>query len=169
MLLDLGADIHAKNSTGKTALHLAVEALDAETVRVLLDRGAEPNAKCQNGDCPLHCATRSANAMIVQLLLDRASDVNALNNDGQTALDIATSSKVTDSEDMKELLISMGGISGQQNKARRMKQVDPSRLSVISKLNRNFASSTSSSISGEVQRTNLQAGATSLKEPVQLI
>jgi ankyrin repeat protein len=165
MLLDLGANIDAKNSACKTPLHLATEAPDASNVRVLLDRGADPNAKSRNGESPLHSATKSGNAMIVQLLLDRASDVNALNNDGQTALDVATSSKVTGSEEVKELLISMGGVSGQDNKVRGMKQVSPSRLSVLSKLNKSFASSTFSSTSAEDQRTNSQNGTASLKKP----
>ena len=50
LLLDKGADIHAKNADDWTVLHHACRySKDIKLVRLLLDRGADINAKDNNG------------------------------------------------------------------------------------------------------------------------
>jgi ankyrin repeat protein len=44
LLLDGGADLHAQDRAGATALALAVRSADVEVVRFLVDRGLDPNA-----------------------------------------------------------------------------------------------------------------------------
>jgi uncharacterized protein len=49
LLLDRGADLEAKNSTGGTALTWAAQARKWEVVPLLLDRGADASARGNNG------------------------------------------------------------------------------------------------------------------------
>ena len=82
-LLSQGADVHARDNLGQTALILAAkfrtyaidkerndwgEAAALETVRVLLKHGADVNARTQNGNTALKWATLNGRNQIVQLL-----------------------------------------------------------------------------------------------------
>lgn len=55
LCLEYGADVNAFNSTGQTALHIAVERSDA-VVRLLVERGAEMDLKDRDGRTPLDIA-----------------------------------------------------------------------------------------------------------------
>jgi uncharacterized protein len=55
LCLKYGADVNAFNSTGQTALHIAVERSDA-VVRLLVERGAEMDLKDRDGRTPLDIA-----------------------------------------------------------------------------------------------------------------
>lgn len=63
-LLAAGADVQRADSTGDTALHLAIQR-DVESVRLLLQHGANPHAANRNGHTPVTLATDSE---VVQLL-----------------------------------------------------------------------------------------------------
>ena len=62
MLLDLGADIDARDSDGMTPLlHAAAEARDAKTIRHLLQAGADINLRDAKGmSALLHAAYNSS-------------------------------------------------------------------------------------------------------------
>ena len=51
-VLEVGADIHASNELGQTALHGAAGAGEDEVVQILVDRGAEVEAKDNNKQTP---------------------------------------------------------------------------------------------------------------------
>src|SRR5207244_3502995 len=55
LCLKSGADVNAFNTTGQTALHIAVERSDA-LVRFLVERGAEMDLKDRDGRTPLDIA-----------------------------------------------------------------------------------------------------------------
>ncbi|MEO8028221.1 MAG: ankyrin repeat domain-containing protein [Bryobacteraceae bacterium] len=75
-LLDHGADPHAKNASGATALHFAV--MDEAKVRALLNKGADVNVTTRQGRTPLQAAAAiDGGANVVRLLLDKGADVNA--------------------------------------------------------------------------------------------
>src|SRR5664279_3064086 len=69
LLLDLGADVGARNRRGTTSLHHAAAGApesqrydpeaQVETIRVLLAAGADPEAVNKDGATPLHRAIRS--------------------------------------------------------------------------------------------------------------
>lgn len=82
-LLDLGADIHARNLMNGTALHYAAgEGLDlgededgrsfADCVEVLLKRGAGANSKMHYNQTPLHHAAGAGKDDHVSLLVSTA-------------------------------------------------------------------------------------------------
>lgn len=70
-LLDLGADAHARDSCGATALHIAAAAGNSAILRLLLREclWEEEPACDEDGDTPLTDAVRSNSVVCVKLLL----------------------------------------------------------------------------------------------------
>jgi hypothetical protein len=58
-LLNAGADIHARDKNGATALHRAVRTRCAAAVRCLLDAGADPTQKNLSGSTAFHLAVQN--------------------------------------------------------------------------------------------------------------
>lgn len=96
LLIDNGANIHARNYEGQTPLHYAVSSTEMlECIEILLDKGANVNEQDNKGDTPLH---RYAHDLFYEdeidyahLLLKRGAYLNVKNNKGETPLDIAKS------------------------------------------------------------------------------
>ena len=101
------ANVNAENPLGWTALTYAVDADDAQSVRLLLELGADPNTRehatgsrqvdvgggfqqMLRGNCALHLA-RSAE--ITSLLLDFGANLNAMNEDGSLAIHFSSADK----------------------------------------------------------------------------
>ena len=92
-LITLGADIHAANQEGYTALHRAAEGASADTLRLLLEAGASIEATAQNGFTPLLCAEDATN---IRLLLEAGANLFHRSHCGLTALITAMRSEDTD-------------------------------------------------------------------------
>jgi uncharacterized protein len=100
-LLKDGADVHATDKNGVTALHHAVRFRSPAAVKVLIEHGANVNQACRrNGSTPLHRAVtqtgapstagKSEQAMeIVRLLLAAGADPSLKNNLGRPPADYA--------------------------------------------------------------------------------
>ena len=83
LLLEHGANVHARNAHGQTALHDASS--NPEKVgQLLLDAGADVGARDAEGNTALHRALQNSES--VRLLLDAGADVDARNAEGETAL-----------------------------------------------------------------------------------
>jgi hypothetical protein len=58
-LLDAGADLHAVDKNGATALHRAVRTRSAAAVECLLQAGADPSVRNHPGSTPFHLAVQN--------------------------------------------------------------------------------------------------------------
>ncbi|KAM4521567.1 NF-kappa-B inhibitor epsilon [Odontesthes bonariensis] len=90
LLMKKGADPNIQEGTsGKTALHLAVELHDITLVKLLLSNGANVDAIMFNGCTPLHLAVGRQDADIANLLCQFGADKMLRNMEDETALDLA--------------------------------------------------------------------------------
>ena len=90
LLLDHGADPHARSSEGWQPLHSAVKWAQVETAALLLAAGADVNAQTNAGLTPAHVASMGRDCRILQLLLFRADvDLSLRNSAGELARDVA--------------------------------------------------------------------------------
>ncbi|MCJ1269980.1 Ankyrin-2 [Lobaria immixta] len=108
LLLEKGADVHAKNTNAKdtTALHEAAVWGHEAVVRLLLEKGSDVDAKTSFGWTALCVASRGGyeavvqlllekraaeggHGAVVQLLLEKGADVSANTSQGMTALHMA--------------------------------------------------------------------------------
>jgi ankyrin repeat protein len=75
-LLELGADIHARDSNKMTPLHRAATQGSMGICEMLLRHGAEVNAVAILGNTPLFIAIRDNSVDLVKLLLSNGADPN---------------------------------------------------------------------------------------------
>jgi hypothetical protein len=90
LLLERGADVHAKKATSSfdTPLHVAARQSKCEIAKLLLAHGADVNATGARGS-PLHAAAigdQPEHFAMMKLLLQAGADVNALTSDGGSPL-----------------------------------------------------------------------------------
>jgi uncharacterized protein len=100
--LKKGADIHATDKNGVTALHHAVRFRSPTAVKTLIEHGADVNQACRrNGSTPLHRAVTQTGApgtagriqaarQIIHILLAAGADPSITNKSGKRAADYAT-------------------------------------------------------------------------------
>ena len=90
LLLQHGADVHAKDNKGWTPLHRTARNGNTEIAVQLLQHGADIHAKQNNNWTPLHYATRYCDIPeLTKLLLQHGADVNAKEEDNWTPLHLA--------------------------------------------------------------------------------
>jgi Ankyrin repeats (3 copies)/Ankyrin repeats (many copies) len=88
-LLRSGMGLEARDSTGFTALMVAVANGRSEAAKVLLGAGAGANASTPRGWTALMQATSMGRPDLVEVLLDAGADPDARDREAGTALDIA--------------------------------------------------------------------------------
>jgi ankyrin repeat protein len=81
-LLGHGANIHASDSMGHTALHMAALSKNLAAVKLLISRGAKVDARSKGGLTPLHVAVRPhamlGNGLpVAEFFLESGADPNA--------------------------------------------------------------------------------------------
>lgn len=89
LLIEKGADIHAKNESRKSPLHYAAMNENKKILRVLLDNDAKVDDTDEFGTTPLHFAARKGKVENVLLLIDNMADVNARDTRNHTPLHYA--------------------------------------------------------------------------------
>lgn len=99
ILLQLGADVSARNRRGAQPLHYAADGsptfwswdpkAQAEIIALLIEAGANPNAIDKSGVAPLHRAVRQRCSSAVNALLKLGAQVRLKNKSGSTALHLA--------------------------------------------------------------------------------
>ena len=76
-LLENGAEVDARNKSGRTPLHEASVMGRRAVVQLLLDRKADPNATDRNGYTPAHLAAAEGYKAVLEALLAAGADPNA--------------------------------------------------------------------------------------------
>jgi ankyrin repeat protein len=99
-LLELGAEVGARNRRGAQALHYAADGVpgapqwdprgQAAVIEALVAAGADPNCKDKSGVAPLHRAVRTRCAAAVGALLEVGADPNLRNGAGSSPMKLAT-------------------------------------------------------------------------------
>jgi ankyrin repeat protein len=90
LLLENGADVHARDQDKDTVSHLAAADGDVEALQVLLEYKAAINARGYQNWTPLHNASFSGRIQAVELLLKYKADVNVQDSDDNTPLILAS-------------------------------------------------------------------------------
>jgi hypothetical protein len=99
ILIDRGADVHARNRRGAQPLHAATAgspgsatwdpARQRDVIAYLIEAGADPDAASAGGVTPLHRAVRNRCSAAVEALLRAGADAGLANDRGSTAADLA--------------------------------------------------------------------------------
>jgi ankyrin repeat protein len=99
LLINSGADVHARNRRGAEPLHYAADGgprsitwnpdAQARTIELSIRSGAIPNALDKSGVAPLHRAVRQRCAKAVDSLLRNGANIQLKNSGGSTPLHLA--------------------------------------------------------------------------------
>jgi len=85
-------DINLSDITGVSALHLAAEVGDLESIRELIQHGAWVNVKDHQGESPLFYAVRGEQIEVIKALVEEYKiDMEMLNEDDENILDLVKS------------------------------------------------------------------------------
>ena len=99
LLLDAGADVHARDKDGYTPLHRAAASDRDDLAALLIAHGADVDARSDEDRTPLHFAAEQGHTAVVELLLEKGADINAETKDRRTPLNL-----VWGNDAMKSLL-----------------------------------------------------------------
>jgi hypothetical protein len=89
ILLDAGAEVNEKNSSGLTALMYVGSDTSVEVVRDMIAAGAKVDLKDEEGKNALHHAASDTGTEALQALIDAGASVDATDESGRTALMLA--------------------------------------------------------------------------------
>jgi len=96
MLLNEGAEVNARTTEKKTALHHAAIGGHAEAAQALLNQGADVDSKDAEHNTALIFAASFGHRETLETLLENGADINAASKVGETALGMAAYKCYTD-------------------------------------------------------------------------
>ena len=97
VLLEHGADIHAKNNKGRTALMVAAKNDYLNFAKVLIQKGARVNETDRKGQTALIHAAWKGHLSFIKFLMEHGGKVSIRDNKGRTASRLAFYSSLLDS------------------------------------------------------------------------
>ena len=133
-LLELGADLSARNDQGRVADPVHCEnwstrafagVADTDVVVGCIESGWDVNVRSAEGDTPLHQAIRAEDTTMIALLLEAGADPNAANDAGTTALQIAIVENGPSWRLLPEVVSDTGAVSNPGTTPRRPVFLDP--------------------------------------------
>ena len=86
LLLEHGANIHARSNFDMTAMMMAAMNGHEATVRLLLEKGADIHARDEHGKTALMTASWQGHEAMLRLLLEKGAGIHGRDADGMTAL-----------------------------------------------------------------------------------
>jgi ankyrin repeat protein len=86
LLLQMGADVHAKDKEGGTILMASMEHINLELIKILLDYGHNPDEADNEGLTPLHLAMMYNHSECINLLIEAGADIKKNDNDGNSMM-----------------------------------------------------------------------------------
>ena len=107
-LVKYGADVHAADSSGSTALQHAAMLGKTGSIDLLVECGAEVDSADLDGCTALHWASMEGNSEAIVTLLRHGADIDAIDNEGRTPLHRACSVDDTHATEAAELLVLWG-------------------------------------------------------------
>lgn len=93
-LLNDGANVNARTTSGATPLYVAARENKFEVVQVLINRGANLNLPGEGGWSPLYAATYNGHLRVIHILLEAGADINARTKQDDTPLHAAVGGTV---------------------------------------------------------------------------
>jgi ankyrin repeat protein len=86
-----GADINARNESGRTPLRsAALKNENPEVIAALIAAGADVNETDKYGETPLHWAAKyNENPAVIEALIAEGADISAKDSDGELPFDLA--------------------------------------------------------------------------------
>jgi ankyrin repeat protein len=105
LLIEKGANVNAKDSSGNTPLILAVAKKDIEIIKLLIEKGANVNSKNNYGDTPFMTAARNGDIETIKILMSKGVSINVKDGKGNTILIEAIS---RNNEEMVKFLLENG-------------------------------------------------------------
>ena len=103
--LEVGCDINAVDSHGKTPFHWACERRHSDAAALLIDNGADIFSQSFDGRTGLHFAAQNGDIALVQRLIATGLNPNTAAFDGRTALHLAVEAN---SREVVEILLDAG-------------------------------------------------------------
>lgn len=104
LLLQRGAQIHAKDTFGQTPLHIAAYVGNAPLVGLLLKKGAHTGSADKNDRNPLHLAAWGNHLKVVEMLLAAGASADHRDSAGFTPLHLAVTKREDTSNTVRALI-----------------------------------------------------------------
>lgn len=107
-------NLHSKDESGNTKLHIASQKEDYDLVKALIFHGANPNELNNDGYSPLLFAFLYENVEIIQFFLDNGADIHTESNSKEGVIHVAVRTK---NLEVLELSLEYGADIDKQNKS----------------------------------------------------